>query len=48
MREALLSTIKRLADGDITTGIDQGVHGGMAFDGQLMIVWYLLFNDYWP
>jgi len=38
VREALLSTMKRLSNGDITTGIDQGVHGGMAFDGQLIIV----------
>ena len=34
MREALLSTSKRLTEGHITTGIDQGIHGGMAFDGQ--------------
>ena len=34
MREALLSASKRLSEGHITTGIDQGVHGGMAFDGR--------------
>ena len=38
MREALLSTSKRLAEGHITTGIDQGIHGGMAFDGQLITI----------
>ena len=38
MREALCSTSKRLAEGHITTGIDQGIHGGMAFDGQLRTI----------
>lgn len=41
MREALLGTRRRLLAGDITTGVDQGVHGGMAFDGQLTIVVFI-------
>ena len=34
VREALNSSLKRLEAGQITTGIDQGVDGGMAFDGE--------------
>lgn len=40
MREALVSTSKNLAAGQITTGVDQGLHGGMAFDGKLTVEAY--------
>jgi len=37
VREALNSCLKGLEAGQITTGIDQGVDGGMAFDGENVV-----------
>ena len=40
MREALNSSLKGLEAGQITTGIDQGSDGGMAFDGECVVGHY--------